>query len=128
MSVVRVSRKGKQQFAFGDNGEPFEIDVTVEYWNWQNIADTFRLIEGKPEEIGTIPAVSIPALHQAALTFASNLAGKDAPQSVGEALDFLARLTECYKSIVGFFQAKSEEERASPATSEQELQFSEEAA
>ena len=39
--VIRVGRKGRKKFAFGE-GEPFEVDVVVAFQEWICIDDGFR--------------------------------------------------------------------------------------
>lgn len=144
--VIRVGKKGLRKFAFGEEGtpgsEPFELDVVRTIQEWFNIYNEFREAGVENEEgVKTIPSAEIPKFHQAAVDFAEDCRAKEAKNqlaqrdyetsgyqvvTVAEALDFIARLRECYEELVGFFQPKSREEPASPATSAVELRFSEE--
>lgn len=128
--VIRVGRKGKKKFAFGD-GEPFEVDVVVAFQEWICADDEFR----ERYDDRTIPNGDMAAYHQAAVDFVKGLAtnfpsqvtGEKPPDiTVAEALDFLARLREQYDELTDFFQPRSREKLDSPDSSEAGLQFSEE--
>lgn len=135
--VIRIGRKGRKKFAIGDEDDPrrlpvFEVDVVRAFQQWLCIDETFR----DRYEDRTIPNQDMEQYHSAAIEFVGSLmAGSpDADLSLShalisgaEALDFLARLRECYDEVAAFFQPKSREERDSPDTSEVELQFSAEA-
>lgn len=144
--VIRVGRKGTRKFAFGEEGspggEPFEVDVVVTIQHWFNIHDEF-VNAGEENEEGkkVISNSEVPSYHQAAVNFVeelrctepkNNLARENCTTSgykvvtVAEALDFNARLRECYDELVVFFRPKSREEQDSPDSSGVELRFSEE--
>lgn len=134
--VIRIGRKGIVKFAFGDDGPPFEVDVVVAFQTWIGIDETFRPSEEDSEGARGIPTSDMPAYHQAAVDFVQGLSGgpnQSRPSSVpsgittAEALDFIARLREQYDELAAFFRPRSREKRESPATSEAELHFSEEA-
>lgn len=114
--VIRIGRKGIKKFAFGENGEPFEVDVVVAYQKWINIDEGFR------NEDRVVESESIPRYHEAAVNFAKEFS--EDCETTAEALDFIARLCEQYNELASFFQPKSPEKRGSPATSETELRFS----
>lgn len=124
--VIRIGRKGKKKFAFGEDGAPFEVDVVAAFQQWIGIDDAFRPEE---DEHGNrpIPTSEMPAYHVAAQAFAEGLAGvssDDTPTiTIAEALDFIARLREEYDELANFFRPRSREERVSPATSEPGLRF-----
>ncbi len=118
--VIRVGRKGIRKFAFGEDGTPFEVDVVVAFQAWIGIDDTFR----ERSDDRSIPTADMPEYHLAAFGFASSYAGDDKPTSVAEALDFIARLRECYDEVAVFFQPRSRDEPDSPVTSGAELRFS----
>ena len=127
--VIRIGRKGLKKFAFGDDGAPFEVDVVVAFQQWIIIDEAFRPIEEDAKGNRAIPTIEMPAYHQSAVVFVQQLATNPITNeqpiiTVSEALDFIARLREQYTEMVGFFQARSPEERASPATSEGGLRFS----
>ena len=144
--VVRIGNKGLKKFAFGaegsPGGEPFEIDVVTTIQQWFNIHDEF-VQQGEENEEGkkVISSAEIPRYHQAAVDFCedlrcthpSNGIAKEQCDKTGykvvtvaEALDFNARLRECYDELVVFFRPKSREEPASQDSSAVELHFSEE--
>ena len=114
--VVRIGRKGLKKFAFGETGEPFEVDVVNVFQEWLLIDESLR------SEGGEIKMEYMPAYHQAAVAFVERLSGFTI--TTAEALDFLARLREQYDELASFFQPRSLEKRASPATSVQEMRFS----
>ena len=127
--VIRVGRKGRKKFAFGDDGPPFEVDVVVAFQEWIGIDEQFR----EHSEDRTISVADMPAYHQAAVGFVSNLATNpingEYPEvyaniTTAEALDFIARLREQYDEVAAFFQPRSRDEQDSPDTSEVELRFS----
>ena len=119
--VIRVGRKGLKKFAFGEEGEPFEVDVVVAFQEWIGIDDQFR----DRNEDRSIPVQDMHEYHEEAIKFAIHCAnGATPPTSIAEALDFVARLREQYDEVAVFFQPKSREERDSPATSAAELRFS----
>ena len=127
--VIRIGRKGRKKFAFGEEGKPFEVDVVEAWQQWVIIDDNFRP-EADEDGARPIPTAEWPAYHQAAVAFAQGLA-TDLTQmteppaiTIAEALDFIARLREEYDELAVFFHPKSRQERASPDTSEVELRFS----
>lgn len=126
--VIRVGRKGRKKFAFGEDGEPFEVDVVVAFQEWISIDDGFRdRTDDRSVAIG-----DMAEYHNAARNFVERLANapktpeyKDVCEvTTAEALDFIARLREQYDELSAFFQPRSRVERDSPATSEAELRFS----
>lgn len=134
--VVRIGRKGKKKFAFGEEGAPFEVDVVVAFQGWVIIDEGFRPAEENADGGRPIPAAEMPAYQQAAVAFVEGLnldpaTGEPrASLTVAEALDFLARLREEYEALATFFRPNLRRERDSPATSEgrSALRFSEEPA
>lgn len=132
--VIRIGRKGVKKFAFGDDGAPFEVDVVVAFQQWIALDAMYRIDEqGHPDD-GTIPQDRIPEYHHAAVEFVDQLRNNGTRGGVqphdgnrittAEALDFLARLRECYDEVAAFFRPKSREERASQDSSAVELRFS----
>lgn len=124
--VIRIGRKGKKKFAFGD-GEPFTVDIVTAWQQWIGIDDAFRPDEEDANGNRPIPLAEIPGYQQSAVEFVRELAGdacRDEDITPAEALDFIARLKEQYDELAVFFRPKSPQERASPATSEAELRFS----
>lgn len=126
--VIRVGRKGKKKFAFGEDGEPFEVDVVVAFQEWIAIDDSFR--EHEDREDRTVAVADMARYHQAAVDFAVASTGGN-PHAVpaegittAEALEFIARLREQYDELADFFVPRKREEPASPATSGAELRFS----
>ena len=124
--VIRVGRKGRKKIAFGEDGVPFEVDVVGAFQEWVCVDEVFR--EGYEDR--NIPASDMAAYHQAAVDFATRLTADPTGRreteiiTTAEALDFIARLRECYDEVAAFFLPKSREERDSPDTSVAELRFS----
>ena len=133
--VIRVGRKGRKKFAFGEDGIPFEVDVVVAFQQWIGIDDQFR----EHSEDRTISVADMATYHQAAVSFVKELVaegtygGTNPPPNenlhltTAEALDFIARLREQYDEVAAFFQPKSRDEPDSQGTSAAELRFSTEA-
>jgi hypothetical protein len=128
--VIRVGRKGLKKFAFGEDGEPFEIDVVVAFQAWVNVDNEFR----ERSEDRTIHTKDMPDYHAAAVHFVTMLAtdysagspnsSKQPQITTAEALDFIARLREQYDELADFFRPKSREKPDSPDSSEAQLRFS----
>ena len=113
--VIRIGRKGFKKFAFGEEGEPFEVDVVVAFQKWIAVDETIRQQEGDRE--GSILTEDMPTYHAAAVEFVKEVSnGQEV--TTAEALDFLARLREQYDELIVFFRPRSQEELDSPDTSE----------
>lgn len=127
--IIRIKRKGLKKFAFGEEGEPFEVDVVSAFQIWIGIDEEFRTEttiakDGTPYK--TIPTADMcksGGYHDAAVSFVKELSKADT-LTVAEALDFIARLREQYDLLVDFFHPKRPQEDDSPDTSGAELQFS----
>lgn len=124
--VIRVGRKGIKQFAFGDDGPPFAVDVVVAFHHWLAIDESLRPDEPDADGNRPIATADIPAYHQAARGFVEELGGGKV--TTAEALDFIARLREQYDELADFFRPRSRQKQESQDTSEAELRFSEETA
>lgn len=125
--VIRIGRKGLKRFAFGEAGEPFQVDVVEAWQRWISVDDSFRPPEEDADGNRPIPIAEMSAYHQAAVGYVKELSNhRDGSEdiTIAEALDFIARLREEYDALAVFFRHRSSEERASPATSEPELRFS----
>lgn len=136
--VIRIGRKGLKKFVFGEEGAPFEVDVVVAFQQWLTLDETFReQFEPDAEGLHIIPSAAMQQYHEMAVEFVSGLAhnthtppGRPIPPilvlTTAEALDFIARLRECYDELTVFFRVKSREKQDSPDTSEAkvELRFS----
>ncbi len=120
--VIRIGRKGLKKFAFGEEGEPFEVDIVVAWHRWLAIDESLRVPEGEPNEYALLTE-HVPHYHVAAVSFIKEVSGGQ-EVNVAEALDFIARLREQYDELKHFFQPKSREERDSPASTGAELRFS----
>ena len=119
--VIRVGRKGRKKFAFGEDGAPFEVDVVTAFQQWVSIDEGFR----EQTEDRTIPTAGMAAYHQAAVDFVKSLLHDVTTDiSTAEALDFIARLREQYDEVSVFFRPKSLDEPDLPDTSGAEMRFS----
>lgn len=114
--VIRIGRKGIKKFAFGEDGQPFEVDVVVAFQEWVGIDESLR------GEDGIVKTEDMPGYHDAAVAFVERLS--QSTVTAAEALDFIARLREQYDEVASFFQPKSPEKRALPDTSVSEMRFS----
>lgn len=130
-NIVKIGRKGKKKFLFGDDdSNVFEVDIVTAFQEFCIIDDNFR----PPEDDGgnrVIPEADIPAYHDAIVAFVKDLARGNADDiTKAEALDFLARLREQYDELADFFRPKSRRKQDSPSSTEarSEVRFSEEAA
>ncbi len=138
--VVRISRKGKKKFAFGDEGtpgsEPFEVDIVNVFHQWLAVDEEFRSQYDEALD-GTrpIPQCDTNKFHEVLVKFVDSLRGINVSDAnyktnltTAEASDFLARLREQYDELVVFMRPKLREKQDSPVTSEatSDLQFSEE--
>ena len=124
--VIRIGRKGRKKFAFGEEGEPFEVDVVEAFQEWVCREEVIR----DQYEDGAIPTRDMPQYNAAAVAFAIDAQGGPCKGTVtvAEARDFIARLRECYDEVADFFRARSRDEPESPASSGVALVFSEEQA
>ncbi len=132
--VIRIGRKGRKKFAFGEDGQAFEVNVVSAMQEWIILDGQFRdermSCAASTDEARTLKDIDIPEYHKLALSFSKKCAAVGGVEVIdiceAEALDFLARLRECYDEMVDFFHPKSREKRGSPDSSEPALQFSEE--
>lgn len=130
--IIRVGRKGKKQFAFGDD-PAFTVDVVEAFQEYIGIDETFRT-ELKEDGNKRIPTVEMPAFHEAVRQWAIRLATpkggtREEPVqqpeiTVAEALDFAARLREVWDELQDFFAPKSRQKPELPGSSEVALRFS----
>ena len=119
--VIRIGHKGIKQFAMGEDGKPFDVDIVTAFQEWVGIDEQLR-----DEETGLVPTAGMPGYHQAAVAFVERLSGGSV--ITAEALGFIARLREQYDELAVFFQPRSPERPASPVSSAAELRFSAEPA
>lgn len=119
--VIRIGRKGKKKFAFGD-GDVFEVDVVIALQEWEVRDDNFRPQEADEEGRRNIPMCDMHQYQQAAVDYVKELSGVEV--TVAEAFDFIARLREQYNEVAENFLVKSSRKPDSPDTSEAELRFS----
>lgn len=108
--VIRMARKGKAKFAFGED-PPFEIDVR-EFWDeWFSVDHNLR------DEKGDIPKESYMAYEQQKRAFVqtvvsgaytNQIPGKDAPVLTRTEVDeFLARVREEVEKTRVFTEVRS---------------------
>lgn len=119
--VVRIGRKGRKKFAFGEDGAPFEVDVVVAFQEWVELDEAFR------DENRVIPESRTRDYHQTVQDFAAKMCGGTcADVCVAEALDFVARLREQYDEVAVFFRPRSRGEEEPSGSSESGIVFSRE--
>jgi hypothetical protein len=119
--IVRIGRKGRQWFALGEEGEPFEVDVVAIHSQWVDIDRTFR------NEKNELPLEKIAEANAAAWQFVHDI-GINAGLSfddmtLAEALEFICKIAEETDRLKDFFVPKLSGERSSPESTE--LTFSE---
>lgn len=132
--IIRVGRKGKKKFVFGDDDtKAFTVDVVEAFQDYIGIDSTFRT-EVREDGNKVIPTAEMPAFHEAVRQWAIGLATpkggtqEDPVQrpdiTAAEALDFAARLREVWNELQDFFVPKSPQKPESPGSSGVELRFS----
>ena len=114
--IIRIERKGMVKFAFGEDGQPFDVDVVTAFQEWIGIA------EGLRDENGEISTAATLSYQQAAVDFSKRISGGEV--TTAQALQFLARLREQYDELAVFFQPRSREKLGLPASTEAALRFS----
>lgn len=115
--VIRVGRKGRRSFAFGETGEPFSLDVIEVNNEWSQIDGDFRDAEGK------VPRDKLPELHAALWRFVRDKA-KTEEITLAEAMEFMKCITEEAMRLKAFFTVKSVEKEPSSPESSTTLNFS----
>lgn len=131
--VIRIGRKGTKKFAFGEDGEPFEVDVVASFQEWVGIDEELRTEEVTAND-GTkykiVPTCDMSAYHIRAVEFAADHTTDASAKNItiAEALDFIARLREQYDELADFFRPKPRPSNAdeSLGTTAGGFQFSEE--
>lgn len=116
--VIRVGRKGLKKFAFGEEGEPFQVDVVEAFQAWIGIDDSFR------DEKRELPTASMQEYHRSAVDYVRGLSGCG-DITIAEALDFIARLREAYDEVADFFQPRSKTKLSSVESLEARFSHSE---
>ncbi len=105
--VIRIGRKGRRLFAFGEEGKPFEVDVVALHSEWVNVDRTFR------DDKGDVPPERLLEMNRTALEFVvavGQQVGVDlADISLAEALEFIKEITEEVHRLRGFFVPKFSE-------------------
>ena len=106
--VLRISRKGRCKFAFGDD-LPFEVDVVAVFDEWVQIDSSFR------NEAGELPPDKVCAYGGSKLSFVQSIVnaayqtqGTNGPSlSHAEAAEFLAMVQTKIEELRPFFAPKS---------------------
>ena len=125
--VVRIGKKGKKKFAFGDDGPVFEVDVVVTWSYWQTKRAEFQEPFPDDPKMVWIPPTKTMAYQQAVVDFCHQLQANSKPPSgfpavtLAEALEFLAKIEEEYEELKVFFQPKSK--TALPSQGSYEARF-----
>jgi hypothetical protein len=129
--VIRVGRKGKKKFAFGDGPDDvFEVDVVEKFQEWISIDESFRpevpTTHDRGEKVRPVPNERMAEFHAALFDFAKRCAGDKAPAdlTLAEAIEFKTKLMEVYDELSDFFVPKSREKSSSPLSAEARLSFS----
>ena len=122
--VIRITRKGRVKFAFGEDGEPFDVDVMGVWNEWVQVSRSIEGIDGK------IPNDKIVAFDETKRAFVQAKVqdaykGRQEPIPVLshiEAVEFLNLIWNEVERLRPFFEPKLPGLLASPASSE--LRFS----
>ena len=125
--VLRIGRKGKKTFAFGEEGEsgcePFEVDVVAVYNQWAGIVSDYPV-----KEDGSIGWKELEARNRATVEFVRELTKTpSSPDGIehltlAEVLEFIKMIGEEKEKLASFFAPKSV---AGPSSQEStELRFS----
>jgi len=116
--ILRIGRKGKVKFAFGENGTPFIVDVVAISNRWWEIRRNFADKDDK------VPPDRIEEFNRTAIAFVCELAPKDSgPESNAEVEEFFKLLADERQKLQRFFVPASPEEPSSPERTELTFSF-----
>ncbi len=96
--IIRIGRKGKQKFCFGDS-PAFEVDIIHVANQWAQVDRSFR------DEKGVIVADTLSKFNEAALEFVKQIAAQP-DLTLSEALEFLKHITLEGEKLRLFFDPK----------------------
>jgi hypothetical protein len=114
--VIRIGRKGKFKFAFGDD-EPFEVDVIEVHDSWYATDQQFR------DEKGEIPVDKTLQYHETERAFVQNIVnasyghGRQSTAPIlthAEAMEFIARVATEVRKLAPFFEVSSSDPQDFP--------------
>jgi|SRR5215469_1322182 len=109
--VITIGKKGRVTFRFGEDGQPFTLDVIEVNNQWSGIDREYR------DEKGEVPADRIGALNQAMWDFTKSVTGHQ-DVSMAMAMEFMKCITEESVRLKDFFVPKlAKEEPSSPEPS-----------
>jgi hypothetical protein len=112
--VLRIGRKGRMKFAFGE-AAPFEIDVVQVYNQWVVLRAQFE------NEKGEIDEPNMQACNESTMRWVSQMAS--VPDiTLAECLEFIHLISQEKDKLALFFAPKSQGAPGSPANTE--LRFS----
>lgn len=114
--VIRIGRKGRIKFAFGED-EPFEVDVIEVHDSWYATDQQYR------DEKGDIPVEQTLVYHEAERAFVQNIVnacyqdGKHTQPPVlthAEAMEFIAKVASEVAKLRDFFEVRLSDPHVSP--------------
>jgi hypothetical protein len=118
--VIRIGRKGKMKFAFGD-GPAFEVDIIEIHDEWWVIDQSLRDAENK------VPVDQTCAYNMSKLTYVQNIVNKACGPGApilthAEAAEFIVKVQQEVLKLRDFFDPALSEQPISPLPTE--LRFS----
>ena len=123
--TLRISRKGRCKFAFGDDPE-FLIDVVAAFDEWCQIDSSFRDDKGElpKDQVCAYAGAKLSFVQQLTATaYAQQLQGTQPPNlSHAEAAEFVTLVQQKVQELRPFFAPKSADVPSSPES--MELRFS----
>ena len=105
--IIKIGRKGKKTFQFGDDGMPFSIDVVAVH---NLYLDYCRPLQN---DKGIIPPEKIAEQSKIILELCRDIS-QTADLNLSECLEFISVLGEEVEKLRGFFDADLRKKRSSP--------------
>lgn len=119
--VIKIGRKGRQKFQFGDTPE-FEIDLVRTHDAWADIDNSYR------DAAGNVPRDKMPQYRADTIEFVREVIRRHTtPEHAAaiidlltdaECLEFHKHLTERVLALKDFFTVASGKEASPPASTE----------
>lgn len=110
--IIQIGRKGMKKFQFGDDGQPFEVDVTQVWNDFISIADHFR------GEDGNVPRDKADEHNRAIAEYVADKSKMPVGElSLSEVLEFQAVIMEEAEKLRDFFDVALRKKRGLPGSS-----------
>ena len=125
--IIRIGNKGREYFAFGEEGhekgKPFEVDILQVNNDWIDLCESMKDEEGKR------PPDYTEKCNAALFRLCSQLSGAplEGPNSLtlAECLHFIKEVQRQGDKLRVFFEDRSPDAPSSPASSRPEVTYSE---